>query len=154
MSPGAKRKGRSAGKAGATPKWSAADLLAQADAARKNAYAKFSKFKVGAALVAADGRVFTGCNVENSSFGLSICAERNAVWKAVSEGARSFVAIAVSAGGPSEGASPCGACRQVLYEFAPDDLWVIWRAGRGRTVRKRLSQLLPDGFLFHRRKSP
>ncbi len=136
-------------KRGARPKWSAAELLDLADAARENAYARFSNFKVGAALVTADGRVFTGCNVENSSFGLSICAERNAAWKAVSEGARSFEAIAISA---AEGASPCGACRQVLYEFAPDDLWVIWRASGGRTVRKRLSQLLPEGFLFHGRK--
>lgn len=141
-------KRRAPAKRSAAPKWSAAELLAVADAARENAYAKFSKFKVGAALVASDGRVYTGCNVENSSFGLSICAERNAVWKAVSEGVRSFEAIAISA---ARGASPCGACRQVLYEFAPDDLQVIWRRG-GRIVRKRLSQLLPEGFLFDGRK--
>ena len=143
---------RRTAKRAAAPRWSAAALLARAEEARKRAYAPYSKFPVGAALLTTDGRVFEGCNVENSSFGLSICAERNAVWKAVSEGARSFEAIAVTAG-PAEGASPCGACRQVLYEFAPDDLWVIWRAGRGRTARKRLSQLLPEGFLFHRRKS-
>ena len=149
MSPkGAKRK--TASKRRAAPKGSDRDLLAMADAARENAYARFSKFKVGAAIVASDGRVFTGCNVENSSYGLSICAERNAVWKAVSEGVRSFDRIAISA---DEGASPCGACRQVLFEFAPNDLWVLWRAKGGRVVRKRLSRLLPDGFLFQRRKS-
>lgn len=149
MSPRTATKRRPA-KRRSAPKWSAALLLGLADEVRENAYAKFSKFKVGAALVAPDGRVFTGCNVENSSFGLSICAERNAVWKAVSEGVRSFEAIAISA---AQGASPCGACRQVLYEFAPNDLWVIWRAGGGRIVRKRLSQLLPEGFLFDGRKS-
>jgi len=125
-------------------------LLSRAEEARRNAYAPYSKFRVGAALLAKDGRVFDGCNVENSSFGLSICAERNALFKAVSEGAREFDAIAVTAGS-EQGASPCGACRQALYEFAPD-LWVIWRAGRGRTARKRLRQLLDSGFVFPGRK--
>ena len=138
-------------KAAARPRWTAAALMARAEHARRSAYAPYSAFPVGAALLASDGRVFEGCNVENSSFGLSICAERNALWKAVSEGARTFEAIAVTAG-PNEGASPCGACRQVLFEFAPD-LWVMWRAGRGRVVKKRLRKLLDAGFLFRRKKS-
>ena len=137
-------------KQGAAPQWSSTELLQVADAARKQAYARFSKFKVGAAIVTSDGRVYSGCNVENSSYGLSICAERNAVFRAVGEGVRSFDAIAISA---AKGASPCGACRQVLWEFAPNDLWVIWRAKGGRIVKKRLSKLLPDAFLFGRNKS-
>jgi len=123
--------------------------MARAEKARKYAYAPYSRFQVGAALVTADGRVYEGCNVENSSFGLSICAERNALWKAVSEGVRDFAAVAVTAG-PHHGASPCGACRQVLHEFAPN-LWVIWKGGRGRLVKKRLRQLLDSAFDFPRR---
>jgi cytidine deaminase len=120
--------------------------MGEAERARGPAYAPYSKFRVGAALLGTDGRIWHGCNVENSSFGLSICAERNALWKAVSEGARQFEAVAVTAG-PKRGASPCGACRQVLHEFAPD-LWVIWRSGRGRMVKRRLSALLAEAFDF------
>lgn len=135
---------------GATPRWTAASLLAHAEQARKTAYAPYSKFHVGAALLAGDGRIFQGCNVENASFGLSICAERNALWKAVSEGVRDFTAVAVTAG-PRHGASPCGACRQVLHEFAPD-LWVIWRGKGGRAVKRRLARLLDSAFVFPGRK--
>jgi cytidine deaminase len=88
--------------------------------ASQRAYAPYSKFKVGAALLAEDGRVFTGCNVENASYGLTNCAERTAVFKAVSEGATHFKAIAI-AGGVGDVAMPCGACRQVLAEFCPPD---------------------------------
>ncbi|HEU0302932.1 MAG TPA: cytidine deaminase [Longimicrobium sp.] len=97
----------------------ARDLLARAREARAHAYAPYSHFPVGAALLATDGRVFTGCNVENASFGLTNCAERVAIGKAVSEGAREFTAIAVV--GPEDRAActPCGACRQVLSEFGP-----------------------------------
>ena len=119
-------------------------LLAEAELARRNAYAPYSHFAVGAALLTRDGRIIRGCNVENASFGLSICAERNALFKAVGEGHRDFVAVAVTAG-PDESASPCGACRQVLHEFAPD-LWVYWRDGRHRIARHRLGQLLSHGF--------
>ena len=124
--------------------------MARAERARKSAYAPYSNFHVGAALLTADGKVYEGCNVENSSFGLSICAERNAIWKAISEGVRDFEAVAVTAG-PKHGASPCGACRQVLHEFAPK-LWVIWRNGRGGLVKKRLGKLLDSAFDFPRRK--
>lgn len=121
-------------------------LMAEAEKARKASYSPFSKFAVGAALLTRSGRVVHGCNVENSSFGLSCCAERTAVFKAVSEGERDFVAIAVTAG-KGEGSAPCGACRQVLHEFAPE-IWVCFRDDSAKLVRKRLSALLTHGFRF------
>ena len=130
---------------------SPARLIAEAEQARAHAHAPYSRFSVGAALLTRDGRVIRGCNVENASFGLSICAERNAVWKAVSQGDRDFVAVAVTAG-PDGGASPCGACRQVLQEFAPD-LVVYWKDGRGRVLREKLSRLLYRPFVYPRRKA-
>jgi cytidine deaminase len=120
------------------------ELMAEAETARKSSYSPFSNFAVGAALLTKSGRVVHGCNVENSSFGLSCCAERTAIFKAVSEGEREFVAIAVTAGA-GQGAAPCGACRQVLHEFAPDCV-VYFRDGRGRILRKRLAALLADAF--------
>lgn len=125
-------------------------LLAEADHARQSAYAPYSKFPVGAALLGRSGRVYRGCNVENSSFGLSICAERNAVFQAVAEGEREFTAIAVSAN-PGEAPSPCGACRQVLQEFGPR-MWVYWRKAQGGIVRARVESLLPRPFRFAKRK--
>ena len=95
------------------------ELAKLASSARLLAYAPYSKFKVGAALLAEDGKTYTGCNVENASYGMSICAERVAVVKAVSEGQQSLKAIALSVSGSG---SPCGACRQVLYEFNPSML--------------------------------
>ena len=121
-------------------------LMAQAELVRRASYSPYSKFKVGAALLAKSGRVFLGTNVENSSFGLSCCAERTAVFTAVSEGEREFTAIAITTG-EGEGGAPCGACRQVLYEFAPD-LTVHYRNASGRIVRRKLSALLVDGFRF------
>ncbi|HET7321705.1 MAG TPA: cytidine deaminase, partial [Longimicrobiaceae bacterium] len=97
-----------------------ADLLERARQARTNAYVPYSHFPVGAALLAADGRVFTGVNVENASYGLSTCAERTAVAKAVSEGARDFVAIAVTGPEDDVACPPCGSCRQILHEAGPD----------------------------------
>ena len=96
-------------------------LVSLAAEARKKAYAPYSNFAVGAALLAKSGRVYTGCNVENVSYGLTVCAERVAVFKAVSEGEREFEAIAVVT---ENGVTPCGACRQVLIEFG-DDIQVI-----------------------------
>lgn len=125
-----------------TPK----DLMDEAERARKSSYSPYSKFAVGAALVGASGRVYHGCNVENASFGLACCAERTAIFKAVSEGERVFTAIAVTAG-PGRGAPPCGACRQVLFEFSPL-MWVYWRDTRSRIVRRRLKALLADAFDF------
>lgn len=123
------------------------ELMAEADIARRSAYAPYSKFKVGAALLTASGKVFHGCNVENASYSLTICAERNAVFKAVSEGEDTFVAIAVSAG-PGKSASPCGSCRQVLHEFAPD-LVVHWREP-GRIETRLIEELLASPFSFRR----
>ena len=97
----------------------------------------------GAALLCADGRVFTGCNIENSSFGLTNCAERTALFKAVSEGAREFTAIAIASNGSMP--YPCGACRQALNEFAPE-LRVLTIAGDGSTDDTTLRALLPHGF--------
>jgi cytidine deaminase len=119
-------------------------LMAAADRARRRAYAPYSRFPVGAAILLRDGRVVTACNVENASYGLAVCAERNAVFKAVSEGDREFVAVAVTAR-EGRGAPPCGSCRQVLHEFAPDIL-VFWRDARGRIVRRKLGVLLAMPF--------
>ena len=116
------------------------DLVAAAWAVRDRAYAPYSRFAVGAALLGEDGRVFTGCNVENLSFGLTICAERAAVFAAVAAGTRRFVAVAVVAD-TSDPVSPCGACRQVLAEFGDP---VVRSATRsGRFIEARLSDLLP-----------
>jgi cytidine deaminase len=123
-------------------------LMAEAQRARHKAYAPYSRFAVGAALLTASGRVFHGCNVENASFGLTTCAERTAVFTAVSEGEREFVAIAVTAR-EGHGAPPCGSCRQVLQEFAPQ-MWVYWRDARGRIFKQRLKALLPKAFVLQR----
>lgn len=120
------------------------ELLEEAKKAAQYAYAPYSNFKVGAALLARDGRIFTGCNVENASFGLSNCAERTAVFKGISEGKRDFEAIAVYSD-VEEYISPCGACRQVLMEFNPY-MMVICGSKRGMYTVKRLIELLPGAF--------
>ncbi len=106
-----------------------------------NAYAPYSKFHVGAVLLTGDGRTFAGCNVENLSYGLTICAERSAVFSAIAEGCRDFMKIVVAAD-TEEPISPCGACRQVLAEFNPD-MEIILANFRGKKERFRLSELLP-----------
>ena len=119
------------------------ELYRMAKGALPHAYAPFSHFAVGAALLTESGEVFTGVNVENSSYGGTICAERTACVKAVSEGFRRFRALAVVSG---EGkASPCGICRQFLYEFAPE-LIVITGSDEEHLEIRRLSELLPGGF--------
>lgn len=118
------------------------ELIASATAARERAYAPYSNFKVGAALLGKSGRVYTGCNVENAAYGPSMCAERTAVFKAVSEGEREFEAIAVVTG---NGVSPCGTCRQVMMEFAPD-MTVVISDTRGNARATTVRDLLPDGF--------
>ena len=110
----------------------------------ERAYAPYSKFPVGAALQCADGTVFTGCNVENAAYGDTICAERTAVCKAISEGHRDFVRIAI-AGKGEEFCVPCGTCRQVMSEFAPD-LEIICLSGTGKSRTFTLRELLPCGF--------
>lgn len=119
------------------------DLIEQAIAARQRAYAPYSNFQVGAALLAKDGRVFTGCNVENLSYGLTICAERNAVFAAVAAGVREFTAIAITAD-TREPISPCGACRQVMAEFG--DFKVLSATLDGKTFESTVSELLPRGM--------
>lgn len=120
------------------------ELIQLATEAREQAYVPYSHFKVGAALLSEDGRVFRGANIENASYGLTVCAERTAMFKAVSEGANRFKAIAVVTD-LADPASPCGACRQVLAEFAPD-LEVIMANTQGNIVRKKLVELLPLAF--------
>jgi len=121
-----------------------AALLAAALQARENAHAPFSRFKVGAALETAGGRVVTGCNVENATYGLTICAERVAAFKAVSEGVRQFVRVAVVAD-TQDPTPPCGACRQVLWELC-GDVEVILANLDGEKARYRLAYLLPHPF--------
>ena len=118
-------------------------LISSAQEARKHAYAPYSGFDVGAALLTQSGQVFSGANVENASYGLTICAERSALAAAVSAGHRSFAAIAV-AGPDSAAAAPCGACRQVLNEFSPK-LRVAFTTPRG-VQNTTLDRLLPDAF--------
>ena len=122
------------------------ELVGMARAAAKEAYCPYSHYPVGAAVLAEDGTVFTGCNVENASYGLCNCAERTAVFKAVSEGRRAFSAIAI-AGGTKSPASPCGACRQVLSEFCRPETVVLITTLRGRKIfRTTLGELLPLSF--------
>lgn len=120
------------------------DLLRVAFAAAELAHSPYSKIKVGAALITAAGEVFSGCNVENASFGLTICAERVAAVKAISAGATRFagIAIASSLDAPM---MPCGACRQFLSEFSPD-LWVVVQGRTGPRAQARLTELLPRAF--------
>lgn len=121
------------------------ELMELAEKACENAYAPYSKFKVGAALLSSDGRVFTGCNVENSSYGAGICAERTAAVKAVSEGAVRFSAIAIAnAGGGLT--FPCGICRQFLSEFAEEGFRIILRNDKGELEIFTLEELMPHGF--------
>lgn len=121
------------------------ELVQKAVEMQKYAYCPYSNFPVGAALLCADGTVFTGCNVESAAYGSTICAERTALLKAVSEGHREdWTAIAV-AGRGDEFCWPCGSCRQMLYEFAPE-LRVLAVRGDGAFEEAKLSDLLPRGF--------
>jgi cytidine deaminase len=121
-----------------------AALIAAARAAREHAHAPYSNFRVGAALRAKSGRVFTGCNVENATYGLTLCAERVAVFKAISEGERGFVAVAVVADTDTL-TPPCGACRQILWEFC-GDAEVVLANLNGKVERYRMSALFPKPF--------
>lgn len=126
-------------------------LIEKALEARKNAYAPYSNFTVGAALLAKSGKIYTGCNIESVSYTPTTCGERVAVLKAVSEGERDFIAIAVT-GGPKDGVSkttqpagPCGVCRQMIYEFGPDTIVIVANSVDDYYV-KSISELLPLGF--------
>jgi len=120
-------------------------LVAFAFAARANAYAPYSKFSVGAAVLMESGEIFTGCNVENASYGLTVCAERTAIVKAVSSGDRKIKAVSVAT---SRGGTPCGACRQFISEFAdPDTIIIVLDVDRDDGERVfSMAQLLPEAF--------
>ena len=120
-------------------------LISAAREAQRAAYAPYSEFKVGAALLTKDGHIFTGCNVENTTYGLSICAERVVVTKAISEGHKDFVLLVVVADS-DEPISPCGACRQFMLEFNPE-MEVVMVGDNGNRRRMTVSELLPHYFL-------
>lgn len=120
------------------------DLLDAATQARENAFAPYSGFKVGAAIRASDGRIFPGCNIENASYGLTMCSERVMIGCAVAQGARSFTQMVIVTDTPNP-TPPCGACRQVLFEFAPR--LEIWTCNlHGKHCHYFLNDLLPDAF--------
>lgn len=124
-----------------------AELIEAAKTAQKNAYCPYSRYPVGAAVLADSGRIYTGCNVENASFGLAICAERVAIFKAVSHGEKKIRALSVAA----KSAKPCGACRQVIIEFAPKDaeiIYVDWfpMAKKQKVTFTKAGKLLPQAF--------
>ena len=119
-------------------------IVAVAKSARENAHAKFSNFKVGAGLRAASGKIYGGCNVENATYGLTVCAERVAIFKAISEGERKFDAIAVVTDTDTL-TPPCGACRQIIWEFC-GDVPVVMSNLQGKTDVVRMSELFPKPF--------
>lgn len=124
------------------------ELMDYAKAAMKNAYAPYSDFRVGAALLCADGKVYTGCNVENAAYSPTLCAERVAFGKAISEGQRDFQALAVCGGKGgviTALCTPCGVCRQVMAEFCKPN-FAIYMANQDGYEKRTLAQLLPDGF--------
>lgn len=120
------------------------ELIKISEKAQEFAYVPYSKFKVGAALLCRDGSVYTGCNIENATYGATNCAERTAVFKAVSEGKRDFTAIAITSSG-KDLTFPCGICRQVLSEFSPE-IKVILEDEKGELHTFMLSELLPHSF--------
>jgi cytidine deaminase len=122
------------------------DLMNKAKEASRNSYSPFSRFAVGAAVMTSSGKIYQGCNVENSSFGLTNCAERTAIFKAVSEGERVVLAVAIYSPN-TDSCYPCGACRQVLYEFQSDEYEIdVVTENLGTLEIQKLSYFLPCGF--------
>ena len=119
-------------------------LIQRAKEAKKQAYAPYSKFHVGAALTTEDGQIFSGCNVENASYGMTICAERTAIFTAVCHGSRRFDKIVIVSDAEAP-VMPCGACRTVLFEFSPD-MEVVAVGSSGKIERMKLSKIYPKGF--------
>ena len=125
------------------------ELCSAAIEAMKKSYSPYSNYTVGAALLCKNGRIYTGCNIENAAYSPSICAERTAFFKAVSEGERDFTAIAVAGGKDGEiqnGAPPCGVCRQVMAEFCGGDFEILVVTGKKSCKSYTLSELLPESF--------
>ncbi len=123
------------------------ELARKAIEAAGMSYSPYSKFRVGAALLSEDGRIFTGCNIENASYGATVCAERTAFFKAVSEGVRRFSAIAITGGTDGVGlAAPCGVCRQVMAEFCGPEFKILLVTGKNRWETHTLGGLLPLAF--------
>lgn len=120
-------------------------LMDKAKEASKMSYSPFSRFAVGAGVLAKSGKIYTGCNVENSSFGMTICAERCAIFKAISEGEKEILAVAIYSPN-SDDCNPCGACRQVMYEFQGDDEVEIITETLGELNVRKMSEYLPFGF--------
>lgn len=121
------------------------ELMDEARDVASRAYAPYSGFKVGSALRLSDGKIISGCNVENASYSLSICAERSAIFKAISEGRKDITALAIWVDSDKI-FPPCGACRQVIYEFAPEI--PIWYANENETVKTTMQELLPGAFML------
>ncbi|MDR1617557.1 MAG: cytidine deaminase [Treponema sp.] len=130
------------------------DLFEEARKAADSAYAPYSKFRVGAALRAEDGSLFTGCNVENRSYGLTICAERNALCQGVAKGKRRFTALAIATPDSELPVGPCGACRQVLSEFMAAGAEVCFGGGGPERVYTTMGELLPLDSLHDLKNSP
>ena len=124
------------------------ELIKSALAARENSHSPYSEFRVGAALLCADGKVYTGCNIENASYSATVCAERTAIFKAVSEGCRDFSVIAIVGGNSDKMimAYPCGVCRQVMSEFCKKDFRIIVAESEEKYEEYTLGELLPKSF--------
>lgn len=121
------------------------NLIEAASAARHYAYAPYSKFSVGAAVETGDGRIFAGCNIESSTYGLTVCAERVALWKALSEGVREFKRIVIVTD-TEELVPPCGACRQIIWDFCHAETEIVMATSVGATKTLTIEQLLPLAF--------
>jgi cytidine deaminase len=120
-------------------------LVSKALEARENAYVPYSNFKVGAAILTEDNNIYTGCNIENASYGATNCAERTAIFKAISEGHKQIKAIAI-VGVENEYTYPCGICRQVIAEFASEDIKIIIAKNKNEYIVKELEEVLPGAF--------
>ena len=121
------------------------ELVLKAIEAQKNAYVPYSKFRVGAALITEDGSLYTGCNIENASYGATNCGERTAIFKAISEGHREIKAIAI-VGDDLSYTSPCGICRQVISEFASEDIKIILVKNENDYIIRTMEEILPGAF--------
>ena len=120
-------------------------LMDKAKEASKMSYSPFSKFAVGAGVLAGSGKIYSGCNIENSSFGMTICAERCAIFKAISEGEKEILAVAIYSPNADD-CYPCGACRQVMYEFQGENEISIITESKGNPVIRKMKDFLPYGF--------